>query len=303
MNQTVVSLKRNIEFDYAYNEAIKTLRTNLQFCGSNIKVIMFTSAMPDEGKSDISFNAAASLAQIGKKVLVIDADIRKSVLASRYHVDTEIVGLSQYLTGQRPLDEVIYPTKLSKLHVIFAGPYSPNPAELLEEDLFTRMLDKLRPQYDYIIIDTPPMANLIDGAIVARLCDGVVMVIESGAVSYRLEQKVKQQIENSGCRILGVVLNKVDIRSESYYGKYGKYAKYGKYGKYKKYDKYDHYGMYGGYNNAKDRGVISTQKTAPVTETISKKPPKLTKAELYQTEDLAKEVTAIINEEAGRKPE
>jgi Mrp family chromosome partitioning ATPase len=85
------------------------------------------------------------------------------------------------------------------------------------------------------------MANLIDGAIVGRNCDGAVMVIESGAISYRLEQKVKDQLEKSGCRILGAVLNKVDIHNESYYGKYGRYSRYGKYGKYGKYSRYERY--------------------------------------------------------------
>jgi capsular exopolysaccharide synthesis family protein len=236
-----VALNREMKNDYNYNEAIKTLRTNLQFCGSNIHTIMFTSALPDEGKSDISFAAAQSLSQIGKRVLLIDADIRKSILATRYQIGEKVCGLSQFLSGQKQLKDILYETNVSNFHVIFSGPYSPNPSELLEEDLFTEMLDSVRPYYDYIIIDTPPMGNLIDGAIVARHCDGAVMVIESGAISYRLEQKVKDQLEKSGCRILGAVLNKVDIHNEAYYGKYGRYSRYGKYGKYGKYSRYERY--------------------------------------------------------------
>lgn len=248
MNHSVIELKREMKDDYNYNESIKTLRTNIQFCGSSLKVIMFTSALPDEGKSDVSFALAESLAQIGKKTIMIDADIRKSILVSRYQLRQEVYGLSQYLSGQKVLDDVIYGTNVDNLSVIFAGPYSPNPAELLEEELFTKMIENLRSYYDYVIVDTPPMANLIDGAIVATHCDGAVIVIESGAISYRLEQKVKSQIEKSGCRILGAVLNKVDTDHDGYYsryGKYGKYARYGKYGKYKKYG-YGHYGKYDG---------------------------------------------------------
>ena len=96
----------------------------------------------------------------------------------------------------------------------------------------------MRQEDDYLIIDTPPMGNLIDGAIVARQCDGAVMVVESGAVSYRLEQRVKNQLEKSGCRILGVVLNKIDPEYNSY-GYYTRYGKYGKYSRYEKYAKYD----------------------------------------------------------------
>lgn len=239
MSRRIVALSRDMKDDYNYNEAIKTLRTNIQFCGSNIRTIMFTSALPDEGKSDIAFAAAQSIAQLGKKVLLIDADIRKSVLVSRYQLEEEVGGLSLYLSGQKHLEEILYDSNIENLSVIFAGPYSPNPAELLEEELFVKLLDYAKEWFDYIILDTPPMANLIDGAIVARSCDGAVMVIESGAISYRLEQRVKAQLEKSGCRILGAVLNKVNIHNEGYYGKYGRYGgKYGRYGRYAQYGQY-----------------------------------------------------------------
>ena len=240
MNRRIVTLSREVIDDYNYNESIKTLRTNIQFCGSSVRTIMFTSSLPDEGKSELAFETAHSLTQIGKKVLLIDADIRKSVLITRYHLEQEVCGLSQFLSGQKNLEEVLYDTNIEHLSVIFAGPYSPNPAELLEEELFRQMLEYAKEYFDYIIIDTPPMANLIDGAIVARHCDGAIMVIESGAISYRLEQKVKNQLEKSGCRILGAILNKVDIHNESYYGKYGRYSRYGKYGKYGKYDRFEY---------------------------------------------------------------
>ena len=230
-----VYLNRTMKDDYDYKEAVKTLRTNIQFCGNAIKTIMLTSSLPDEGKSDISFALASSLAQIGKKTVLVDADIRKSVMVSRYQLLQTVNGLSQYLSGQKEMSEILYDTNEDNLSMIFAGPFSPNPAELLEEELCVKMINDLKENFDYIIIDTPPMANLIDGAIVARQCDGAVLVIESGAISYRLEQKVKLQLEKSGCRILGVVLNKVNISNNGYYSKYyGKYGKYGKYGRYEK---------------------------------------------------------------------
>lgn len=196
MNNKVISLKREIKDDYNYRESLKTLRTNIQFCGSNIRTIMFTSALPDEGKSDIAFSVAASLAQIGKKVIFIDAD---TVICSgiRYQLEGEVNGLSQYLSGQKNREDIIYETNYEGFSVIFAGPYSPNPAELLEEDLFHDLIQSLK-DYDYVIIDTPPMANLIDGAIVASNCDGAIIVVEQGAVSYRLEQKVKSQLDKTG---------------------------------------------------------------------------------------------------------
>lgn len=252
MNAGKVTLRREIKADYFYDEAIKTLRTNIQFCGNDVKTILFTSAMPDEGKSDVAFALADSLARIGKKTLLIDADIRKSILVSRYHLEGEINGLSQYLSGQKELSEIVYDTSTDNLSVIFAGPYSPSCTELLEEEIFGIMVSAMREEYDYVIIDTPPMANLIDAAVVARYCDGAVVVIEAEAISYRLEQRVKDQLEKTGVRILGAVLNKVSAHEEGRYGrygKYGKYAKYGKYGKYEKYGKYRKYTKYGIYDS------------------------------------------------------
>lgn len=227
-----ITLKNITSKDYAYEETIKTLRTNIQFCGSNIRTIMLTSSIPNEGKSNIAFALARSLAQTGKKVLLIDADIRKSILVARHQLEKDVYGLSQYLSGQRKLEEVLYSTNVEGLDVIFAGPFSPNPAELLEEQLFSNLVERGRSEYNYVIIDTPPITSVIDAAIVAKECDGTVLVIESGAISYRIAQRVKQQLEKTGCRILGVVLNKVGGEHSGYYSKqYGSYGKYSKYGR------------------------------------------------------------------------
>lgn len=214
---------------YFYDEAVKTLRTNIQFCGSEIKIVMLTSCIPGEGKSETSFALASSLADIGKKTLLIDGDIRKSVLVAKHGIKGKINGLTQYLSGQKKQEEVIYRTNVENLDLIAAGPYAPNPAELLEEKEFKDLLGRVRKEYDYVIIDTPPMSNLIDGAIVAKSCDGAVLVIESGAVSYRVARKVKEQLERSGCRILGSVINKAEAKNMG--GYYNKYYK-------KAYDKY-----------------------------------------------------------------
>lgn len=216
-------------YEYKYDEAIKTLRTNLLFCGANIRSIMFTSTRPNEGKSEIAFSLAASLAQMGKKVILIDADIRKSVLMSRYHLKKAVKGISEYLTGQAEAEEVLCETNVENLSIIFAGAAAPNPAELLEDRQFEELLAWAKLVYDYVIVDTPPVGTIIDGAIVGKRCDGVAIVVESGSISYRILQKVKAQMEKSGCRILGVVLNKVDIDKGSYYNSY--YGKYG-YGEY-----------------------------------------------------------------------
>ena len=215
--------------NYKFDEAMKTLRTNLIFCGSNVRTVMFTSTKPNEGKTEVAFSVAASMAQMGKKVLFVDTDIRKSVLLNRYHLSVAVKGLSEYLSGQTPIEDVVCETNVENLHVIFAGSTAPNSAELLEEASFGTLLKEARAEYDYIIIDTPPVGTVIDGAVVGKQCDGVAIVTESGAVSYRALQKVKEQMERSGCRILGVVLNKVNVNKGSYYNTY--YHKYG-YGEY-----------------------------------------------------------------------
>lgn len=218
------------ELDYSANESYKSLRTNLLFCGEEKKVIAITSCTPNEGKSTVSINLAMSLADSGKKVLFIDADLRKSVLTGRTEVEGEIKGLSHLLSHQETIDNVIYSTNIPRFYIIYAGTVPPNPAELLGGNYFKKLLEAVRKIYDYVIIDTPPLGSVIDGAVIADACDGSILVIESGAVSYRFAQEVKEQMERCNCPILGVILNKVDMSRQGYYGKYyGKY--YGEYGK------------------------------------------------------------------------
>ena len=113
------------------------------------------------------------------------------------------------------------------LEIIFSGPYAPNPSELLEQGRFSRLIEETRKAYDYVLIDTPPIINMSDAAIVAKQCDGAILVIESEAVSRRDAMKAKEQLTKSGCKLLGAVLNKVDMKKEKYYSKYNSYY-YGK---------------------------------------------------------------------------
>ena len=212
---------------YLYGEALKTLRTNLQFCGAQVRAVLLTSCFPDEGKSDIAFHLAVELGRAGKRVLLLDADIRKSSFQTRYSVGRKTEGLSQYLSGQvKNVADIIYQTNYEKMDIVFSGPTAPNPSELLGQPVFKTLMEQLRQYYDYIIVDTPPAGNLIDAAVVGSVCDGALLVIESGRSSYRLAQKTKNQLEKSGCRILGAVLNKVDVRQSRYYGKYKSYEAY-----------------------------------------------------------------------------
>ena len=242
---TNVILDRLEELSYAKKEAFNSLRTNISFCGDNIKVIVFTSCVPNEGKSSTVIELGRSMAEAGKKVLVIDADLRKSVLVGRHHAhkvkgdDGEkraITGMSHYLTGQAGLSEVICSTNIPNLHIVFAGRMVPNPTELLGNTHMEELLTYARENYDVVLIDSPPLGSVIDTAVLAPKCDGAIIIVESGKNSYRFLLEIKKQLEVSGCKILGTVLNKLQIEKSGYYSRYykGYYTKY--YGEGKKHE-------------------------------------------------------------------
>lgn len=189
------------EQDYGMTEAMRSLRTNISFCGDDIQTILLTSTMPDEGKSTIALNLARALAENNKKVLLLDADIRKSVMIGYNGIQKvgwgTIYGLSHYLTGQRKLDEVIYETNIENLYLIVSGPVVPNPTEILGNHYFGKMLQTLKSEYDMIIIDGAPIGSVIDSAVIAPKCDGAILVIEQGRASKRFIKNTKKQLEVS----------------------------------------------------------------------------------------------------------
>lgn len=213
--------------DRRTEEAFKTLRTNLQFCGKDVKSIALTSCTPNEGKSSVSLQLARSLSENGKRVLFIDADLRKSVIVSRCQVGQTVKGFSHYLSGQCAFTEAVYMTNVRNLHMIFAGPVPPNPAELLGSNAFKIVIEKMKTVYDYIIIDTPPLGSVIDAAVIANECDGSILVVKSGEISRRFARKIVDQLRMADCPVLGAILNSVDMKKNSYGNYYGKY--YGKY--------------------------------------------------------------------------
>ena len=226
-----------IEEDYALVEAIKAMRTNIEFSGEENKVILLTSGLRDAGKSFISMNLAMSLAEKGKRVFYIDADLRKSVLIGRYRIKGQYEGLSHYLVGRCNIDSAIVTTNIRNLDMVLAGHKPPNPSELLGGKRFTNLVRRLREVYDYVIIDTPPIGEVIDAAVIAKACDGAIIVTAYGHNSYRFLNGCKNQIEKSGCKVMGVILNKVPKERRGGYGKYyGQYYGhyYGEYGSNKK---------------------------------------------------------------------
>lgn len=215
--------------DYRLTEGLNQLKTNLAFCGKDIKVITITSSVQNEGKSSVAFDLSKTMAEGGKKILMVDADLRKSVLAAKYHIQGIDKGLSHYLTGQAEIEDIIYETETEGFYLSVAGPLSPDPTSLLDSDQFQKFIDKVREDYDYVIIDASPLGVVIDAAIIGKYCDGAVLVIEQGVIKRKVVQDVIKQLKRGKVRILGAVLNKVDERIGAY-GAYDYKYSYSYYG-------------------------------------------------------------------------
>ena len=202
------------------SEAMKVLRTNVIFSGEENRSICLTSCTESEGKTTLSLNLAAALAMDGKKTVLLDTDMRKSVLANYAEKHARINGLGQYLTGQCSIAEILYATDIPNLYIIFAGARVANPAELLGSNRFRELVAALKAQFLYTIIDTAPLGRVVDCAIMAPAIDGLLIVVNTEKNSYRAVQSVKTQYEKANGKILGVVLNKCNLKDKrTYYGR------------------------------------------------------------------------------------
>lgn len=227
LGQPMVALRPGLQ-NYEIQEAFKTLRTNIEFFGDSVEVVCVTSALPGDGKSTVSYNLARAFAEAGRSTLLIDADLRKSLLRKAICRSGDPgAGLTYYLIGRKKYEETVCATDYPNLSVIFSGQFPPNPSELLGSNRFAKLIEKAREDFSIVIVDTPPIGSVIDAAVVAKVCDGSVLVLKEGAVSYRYAQHCKEQLEASKAPILGCVLNDVEMSSSRYYGHY--YKAYGHY--------------------------------------------------------------------------
>ena len=212
-------------------EMYRTLRTNLEFTGVENRVISITSCAPDDGKSTVSFQLACALAESGKSTIYVDADMRRSVFAQRYNIDTEMKGLSHFLSGKIDTSDVIYVTNKERLYVLPTGVFPSNPTELLGNARMDALITALKKVFDYEIIDTPPLGSVIDAAVVSKFCDASMLVLAANTTSRAEAKKVIAQLKTANPNFLGVVLNKVDMKGSGYYYKrygYGYGSYYGK---------------------------------------------------------------------------
>jgi len=261
--------------DFFIREAYKTLRTNASFAlgdEDGCKVITVTSAQQSEGKSITAVNLAISYAMTERKVLLIDCDLRRPKLARLLQMRSEI-GLSNIIVKPELLERAIMPTEVQSMDVILSGSIPPNPSELLSSPRMQQLIDTLRGHYDYIFLDSPPVNVVTDAVVLAPKSDGVLFLVranrsERGSVIHAVDQ-----LSYAKAKILGFVLNGVDMEKLHYgyrryrYSRYFKYA-YGKYG----YSKYG-YGKYGygrnGYGGGYHYGYSSTMPPAYVADTTT----------------------------------
>ena len=216
------------------SEMFRTLRTNLQFMGNSKKIqtILITSTLPGEGKSWTSANLAVTFAQAGKKVVIVDADLRKGRQFSIFNVVAR-PGLSNYLSGVVNEGEVydaddirsfIRETEIENLFIIPAGDVPPNPSELLVNSRMNQLLLDLKSQYDIIIFDAPPSLLVTDATILARIVDTTMIVVAHQVTKMDNLNKVQKAIKNVGGNVAGVVINKIPVAvkkyQDSYYGGY-----------------------------------------------------------------------------------
>jgi capsular exopolysaccharide synthesis family protein len=215
----------------AAREAYKTVRTNIQYCGlDDVKTITVTSGMPGEGKSQVALNLAIAMAESDKKVLLINGDMRKPRNMIMSGIDCDI-GLSNLLTGYEPIKMAIQSTYIKNFQYIPSGETPVNPAELVGTERFRALLLNLLNnfKYDKIIIDTPPLKSVIDGAVIATQTDGTILVVKYKSTDVATVQEAKEQLEKLKVKILGVVLNRMHKNEykhcnayEKYYRKYNK---------------------------------------------------------------------------------
>lgn len=224
---TLEIAQKKLDLAKKAEEYYNALRTNIQLSGNNLQVISITSVKPGEGKSTTSTNIAWAFARAGYKTLLVDADIRNSVMSGVFKSREKITGLTEFLSGTTDLSHGLCDTNVENLFVVQAGSISPNPTALLQSENFSTMIDTLRKYFDYIIVDTAPIGVVIDAAIITQKCDASVLVTAAGEANRKDVQKAKGQLEQTNKPFLGVVLNKFNTSAEKY-GSYGEYGSYGK---------------------------------------------------------------------------
>jgi len=203
------------------SEQFRTVRTNINFSmpDKDLKTLLFTSSTPGEGKSTSASNVAIVFAEEGKKVLLVDADMRKPTMHYTFHKPNS-TGLSNLLTRKWELKDVVIETEIEGLHIVTSGPIPPNPAELLGSKTMDSLIEELIAGYDIVIFDAPPLLSVADAQILSNKCDGTILVISSGTAEKDSVIKAKEALVSSKANILGTLLNNFVLEKEHHYYQY-----------------------------------------------------------------------------------
>ncbi|WP_062237228.1 CpsD/CapB family tyrosine-protein kinase [Fictibacillus sp. FJAT-27399] len=204
------------------SEQYRTIRTNIQFSSidKQYKTLLVTSAGQGEGKSTTVANLAVVLAQQGKRVLLVDGDLRKPTVHYTFRV-SNIQGMTSVLTKQLTFEDAVQKTNVEHLYVLPSGPIPPNPSELLNSKAMEALVEDANSKYDYVLFDSPPVLAVTDAQILSNRCDGVVLVASSGRTEKEEALKAKELLENANAKILGVVLNGKETNDRNYSYYYG----------------------------------------------------------------------------------
>jgi protein-tyrosine kinase len=233
-----LSIENFPHLDYMCNEAMNTLCTNLLYCGDQNKVILITSRYAGEGKSYTSMNLLRAFGSLKKRVVLIDADLRRSSIQGKYQLEfpePDSPGLAQYLAGLCKMEEAVYKTNVDGCYIVPVGRTVSNSLTLLSSQRMGTLIRRLRSQFDIVLIDTSPIGMIVDALEIAKHCDGSLLVVSYKRGKRKEITEAVKQLENTGCACLGTVLNNVNFKnftSRKYYYNSEKYTK--KY--YKAYD-------------------------------------------------------------------
>ena len=218
----------NPELPYSIEEAINRLRINVSFLGTDVKKIMVISSEPNEGKSFIAMCLWKQMALAGERSILVDADMRKSVMVENYKISREdgkeVWGLSHYLSDNKKLEDCILTTDMENGDLLPNVNNIVNPSMLLESARFSELLDNLAKEYRYVFLDVPPLGLVSDAERIGNLCDGAILTVRSGVTPKGIIRNSIAQLERAGCPLLGIVLNRAGAGngkySKKYYGKY-----------------------------------------------------------------------------------
>lgn len=234
MKQAIINNPGSL--DYEGNEALNTACTNISFLGADKKKLVITSCNMSEGKSFVAMQIMLNLAKRGKRVVLVDTDLRRSFLMNRFDIrtDDQLVGLSNYLAGYCTSSAIVYETNLYGACFVPIGREVANPIPLLDSQRLPDLLNELAEQFDMVLVDAPPIGMVVDAANIARYCDGCLFVVEYAKRHKRELAGAVRQMQQSNCPVLGCIINKVSMKtlsekkyySHHYYGHYGHYGAY-----------------------------------------------------------------------------